>query len=277
MYEDYAIREDRLWPEGHEEYKYTPMRHPELPCEIAKLRQGDTKALLHFARRYGLLGYRHVVGCDAGEPLDWIWLHAHTINVCLTLTGLLRQDDETALRRYLSTLRGPLAWGKARFPGQGRREGLFHGELTIQAEDARCLLPGLSLTQNAKWLRRELVNHNTGPMTRLLVDAEMLGRETVNLETGPVTRVLWETEDQEERLYYRTEGVLRAAYWHLGTLLATGVPELVRCKDPKCQAWVAQKDPRQRFCPAPAGVKESRCSARMRMRTRRADQDVQAM
>jgi hypothetical protein len=59
--EDYAIRDDRLWSQGEIKYEYAPMTHQELPTEIAKLTWGDTKAVLRFARQYGLLGYDCVV------------------------------------------------------------------------------------------------------------------------------------------------------------------------------------------------------------------------
>src|SRR5215510_5062226 len=128
--EDYVIRNDRLWPQGEIKYKYAPMIHPELPTEIAKLTRGDNNAVLRFARRYGLLGYRCVVEAmlerqpsaehpiwrerlpeNEGEPLRWIWGHANTITVCLTLNNLLQEGDETALQNYLYTLRGPICRG----------------------------------------------------------------------------------------------------------------------------------------------------------------------
>src|SRR5262249_11634156 len=124
--EDYVIRDNRLWPQGEIKYKYAPMLHPELPTEIAKLTWGDARAVLHFAHQYGLLGYSYLVEDTLkrnpsakdpiwqerlpehqGEPLRWIWGHANTINVCLTLTSLLQRGDETALQSYLYTLRGP--------------------------------------------------------------------------------------------------------------------------------------------------------------------------
>jgi hypothetical protein len=236
-HENYSIRDGRLWPQGAQARWYTPMMHPELPHEIAKLRPGDTKAVLRFARWFGLLGYWHLTGQDEGEPLPWIWLHTRTINTCFELTHLLHQDDEAALTAYLATLTEPLAMGIRQWPGQRK------------FEDVRQYAPhpGLSPTANAKQLRRDIVNGNTGPITRFLL----------------------ETNDHVERLYFRLDGVLRMAYWHLGTFCLAGARPLVRCEDPKCQAWFAQKEPRQRFCPPLGGARESRCSARLRMRTRR--------
>jgi hypothetical protein len=260
--EDYVIRDDRLWPQGEIKYKYAPMLHPELTTEIAKLTWGDKRAVLRFARRYGLLGYSFVVEETLqrnpsaehpiwqerlseykGEPLRWIWGHASTINICLALTSLLQEGNEAALQSYLHTLRGPVSLG---WDVQ-----LNLDSYTVALEDG-CFIPfpELGIIESAKWFRRKTVNSNIGPVRRGIHDVDGKG----------------------EKSYYSVKGTVRAAYWHLATLIETGQYRLVRCKDPKCQAWFVQRDPRQRFCPAQGGMKESRCSARYRMRARRADQ-----
>ena len=263
--EDYAIRDDRLWSQGEIKYKYAPMTHQELPTEIAQLTWGDTKAVLRFARQYGLLGYDCVVQATlerkpsaehpilrerltehGGEPLRWIWGHANTINVCLTLTNLLQEGDENALLNYLYTPRGLISWGFAMHPTVDAFDEALADEWFIR-------LPDMGITASAKWFRRQIVNRNI----------------------GPVSRFMWDIDGKGEKAYFNVEGTVRAAYWHLATLIETGKYRLVRCKDAACQAWFAQRDPRQRFCPAQGGMKESRCSARYRMRARRADQRKQ--
>src|SRR5262249_14555403 len=176
----------------------------------------------------------------------WIWGHANTINVCLTLTNLLQEGDETALQNYLYTLRGPICRG-------------FHVHPDIDActealEDGGYIpFPEMGITASAKWFRRHTINSNI----------------------GPVSRLMWDMDGKGEKSYFNVKGTVRAAYWHLANLIETGKYPFVRCKDPECQAWFAQRDPRQRFCPAQGGMKESRCSARYRMRARRADQRKQ--
>jgi hypothetical protein len=183
---------------------------------------------------------------NQGEPLRWIWWHANTINVCLTLTSLLQEGDETALQSYLYTLRGPIIEG-------GFNSSRIDSSTEALEDGAFIPFPELGITESAKWFRRKTVNGNIGPVRRGIHDIDGKG----------------------EKSYYSVAGTVRAAYWHLATLIETGKYGLVRCKDTKCQAWFAQRDPRQRFCPAQSGMKESRCSARYRMRARRADKREQ--
>jgi hypothetical protein len=172
--EDYVIRDDRLWPQGKIKYEYAPMIHTELPTEIAKLTRGDNNAVLRFARRYGLLGYCYVLEVkditrrvgwnqeEVGEPLNWIWGHASTINACLTLTSLLQAGDETALQSYFYTFRGPVASGL---------NGIVpDGFGTLLGERGFSSFPGLGITENVKWFRRQTVNDNIGPVTRTLCE-----------------------------------------------------------------------------------------------------------
>ena len=257
--EDYVIRDDRLWPQGEIKCRYAPMLCEELPGEIAKLTWGDNNAVLRFARRYGLLGYWYVLKGEIalvrdvnpapdeeGEPLQWIWMHANTINVCLHLTNLLQEGNETPLQSYLSMLRSPLSLGVDYGPPlDACVEGL---------KDGCCIpIPEWRITENAQMVRNTLVNTNISPVRRRIFGVYGKG----------------------DKSCFSVMGTIRAAYWHLATLIETGNYRIVRCKDPKCQAWFAQKDPRQHFCPAQAGMKESRCSARYRMRARRADQREQ--
>jgi len=252
VYDTYVIRQERLWAEGSWS-GYVPMECPELPSALAKLRPGDTKAVLRFAREYGLLGYWHIAkGADGedgeGEPLDWIWAQAHTLNVCLALTGLLEHGEREPLEEYLAGLPGPLViFDAAGSPGRDWQSCVFWGK----SYAAACLghfPPFDTPFAHARWFRQWLVN--------------------INLR--PVRPRLHEDPEEGEQLYLWTEGVLGAAWFLLSRLLVTPHPRLVQCRDPKCQNWVVPTDQRQHFCAAPRGKRESRCSARYRMRNRRA-------
>ena len=94
VFDNYAIHEGMVIPDGAIRTRYAPETCPELPQQLARLSRGNTAATLAFVRTYGLLGYAQVaaaVGRRAhsqapGDPLAWIWAQAETVALCLLLT-----------------------------------------------------------------------------------------------------------------------------------------------------------------------------------------------
>src|SRR5687768_6883063 len=82
--EHYEVRDGHLYYVGQPVRTYQPAEHPEVATEFAKLRDGDTEAVLAFARQWGHLGHdslRQIASETARyqrgpDPLDWIWAHA---------------------------------------------------------------------------------------------------------------------------------------------------------------------------------------------------------
>src|SRR5262249_26273827 len=108
VHEDYAIVDEVLEPRGAISRSYAPSVHPELPQELAKLRRGKAREARDFARQYGLLGYGALVGHQgAGEPLLWIWSHAETLRLCLSLTDLMQKQEVGEIREKLHALELP--------------------------------------------------------------------------------------------------------------------------------------------------------------------------
>ena len=56
-------------------------------------------------------------------------------------------------------------------------------------------------------------------------------------------------------------------YWHLLQITARGVVQ--RCAEASCRAFFVQTRRMQRFCPAEAPVRTSRCAVRARRRAGR--------
>ena len=83
-------------------YEYYPMAFPSLPFELAKVEYWDKEGALSFVRKWGLLGVDRLQD-DAekahfgGDPLEFIWAHAHTIQNVLSLYDALQIDDFSKL------------------------------------------------------------------------------------------------------------------------------------------------------------------------------------
>jgi hypothetical protein len=63
------------------------------------------------------------------------------------------------------------------------------------------------------------------------------------------------------------QALLAMVYWHLLQVGAQGVVQ--RCAEASCRAFFVQTRRTQRFCPAEAPARESRCAVRARRRAGR--------
>ena len=66
----------------------------------------------------------------------------------------------------------------------------------------------------------------------------------------------------ERRDYLVVEASFQEIYWRLADRVAEG-HQVKQCR---CEAYFFPEDARQRFCPPPPGMNESRCGRRYRMR-----------
>jgi hypothetical protein len=288
----YEFKRDRgkaiavYWPGGvREKHTYFPILHRELPFEIAKLHEGDEKAVLEFVCIWGLLGQEKVYMHDRGqsflpwthpdsrslrdgakeaidsarpadveaeeyESLEWIWGHAYCIEWILSVYESLRigsQDEvEDAVRRLP---RGEAS--KSRFLKCSIAwSGPLNYEIAVPVDIAAV---GKTI--------RIIINHNLRGVTRFVTDHRKPGGGGV--------------------MYWDFRALVQYAYWHLANLFdspagndiedgtsANAAPVIARCE--ACNAMFLVEDKRQRFCSKLPGRKQSRCQSRSSKRRQRA-------
>ncbi len=242
----YTIQEDRLYPMGDARETYAPMRYMELPSEIAKLPSGDTKAVLDFAKTYGLMGYAALhpkTPADGqtqagGEPLTWIWAHAQGLKLCFDLSMYLYTQDEAKLDAYLEAYRaGKAVRGLQPYAAViASRDQVVHQRWLRQADSSAVKL--------ARDIRRQLINQNIVGIHRAFQDV-----------------------DGRDQAHFVCSALVEAAYWHLGETVLEQRHPVLRCEG--CGAAFVQRDPRQRFCPPRLHQKSSACAIRVRVRKHR--------
>lgn len=241
VHADYEVVHGALRPVGDVRHGYSPLVHPEIVTEIAKLHEGDESRVVAFARTWGLLGYPRDLA--EGDPLPWVWAHARGIRMVLDLHFYLQSGDYEGLSRFLDS-----------YP---RRS------LPSEPAEAAILLstggPSGILEQRLPWV--------------VIAPSEM-AREAIAAIINPNLRELhYElhtgTEGEGLRRVLAFRSPIALAYWHLAEM-STGDSPLVRCKE--CGAVFVRTDKRQRFCPPPpgwAGKTGSICGARSRKRRQR--------
>jgi len=248
--DDYAIDEGMLIHNGAIRTRYHPETCPALPQQLARVSRGDTAAALAFVRTYGLLGYAQVaaaVGRQAhsdapGDPLPWIWAQAETVALCLLLTYGLQTGDDATLQHGLRAVQlpqPPQADGGPRLIlptvwDQPRVHVSWPAPLH-SPEDWRTY---------ARYIRREVLN------------AHLLGIRPQLVDRGAT-----------DRPGCQFQALIAMVYWHLLQITARGVVQ--RCAEASCRAFFVQTRRMQRFCPAEAPVRTSRCAVRARRRAGR--------
>lgn len=244
IHEDYSIVDQLLRPTGAVREWYWPATHRQLPADIATLREGDTKRALHFARRWGLLGYQWLIPTEPGstqvigDHLPWTWAHARGIRLVLELYDALRQGGEETI-----------AWALEQVPGVVRDSS--EGTVSFVAGEANIIQDfhfygWRDDPVGTAWLLiRDLVNCNLGTL-----------RYQIDLEGGALL----------ETLVYPS--LVAMAYWHV-VQIVRGAGVLARCQE--CHQFFVQADRRQRYCPPPPreglrGKAGSACGSRKRQR-----------
>lgn len=237
---------------------YLPMARDRLPFRLASVQPNDEESALEFVRAWGLLGYNQLVDPESrlqGEPLQFIWGHAATIQNTLRLIKALQRHDEDALADALEvTLREePLIGGvTGRFWYWRCQAAAKRTLLSLAADEA----------SDAELARRLVATTISGNLAGVRPDV------ILDDETSPIRL----------RRTFRWSGLVEVAYWHLWNFIEGGLP-LAVCRH--CGGFFVKKDARQQFCPPPdshieefrSGYRtraQSQCAIRYRQRKFRA-------
>jgi hypothetical protein len=250
VFEDYAIHEGMVIPQGAIRARYDPETCPELPPQLARLSRGDTAAALAFVRTYGLLGYAQLAAAVGrrehslapGDPLAWIWAQAATVALCLLLTYGLQAGDDATLQHGLRALQLPQP------PQPDGGPLLIVPAVWDQPRVHICWPSPLHSPEDwqtyARAIRREVIN------------AHLLGIRPQLVERGAT-----------EHPGCQFQALIAMVYWHLLQVAARGVVQ--RCAEASCRAFFVQTRRTQRFCPAEKPARDSRCAVRARRRAGR--------
>jgi hypothetical protein len=250
VFEDYATHEGMVIPQGAIRARYCPETCPELPQKLARLARGDTAAVLAFVCTYGLLGYAQLAAAlgrsdpshAPGDPLAWIWAQAETVALCLYLTHGLQTGDDAALQHGLR------AWQLPQPPQPDRGPRLIVPAVWDQPRVPVCWSSPLHSPEDwrtyARYVRREVMNAHLRGIIPQLVDRGATDHPGCQFQA-----------------------LIALVYWHLLQVGAQGVVQ--RCAETSCRAFFVQTRRTQRFCPAEAPARESRCAVRARRRARR--------
>jgi hypothetical protein len=250
VFEDYATHDGMVIPQGAIRSSYGPETCPDLPQKLARLSRGDTAAVLAFVRTYGLLGYTPLAAAvgrgdphhTSGDPLAWIWAQAETVALCLHLTYGLQTGDDPALQHSLHALQIPQP------PQTAGGPLLIVPAVWDQPRVPVCWPSPLHSPDDwrtyARYIRREIINaHLVGLLPQLVARGET------------------------EHPGFQFQALIAMVYWHLLHVGTQGVVQ--RCAETSCRAFFVQTRRTQRFCPAEAPARESRCAVRARLRARR--------
>ena len=249
VFDDYAIHEGMVIPQGAIRTRYHPETCPALPQQLARVSRGDTAAALAFVRTYGLLGYAQVaaaVGRQAhrdapGDPLPWIWAQAETVALCLLLTYGLQTGDDATLQHGLRAVQLPQP------PQADGGPRLIIPAVWDQPRVHLCWPSPLHSPEDwrtyARHIRREVLN------------AHLRGIRLQFVERGI-----------SDHPGCQFQALIAMVYWHLLQVATRGVVQ--RCAEASCRAFFVQTRRTQRFCPAETPARDSRCAVRARSRRR---------
>lgn len=228
-------RVNRPW--GRYEYsaliKSARKENPKLPVR-AKLHELQVKALIAFMKQFGYLGQTILAGKPKridgeffdGDELAWALSHAENVDACLWLLSKLSGGQWKSLRDFF-------AWRPLE-------------ERTIP-------------TVSAPFFAAVTVPSLSGDQTKNAVEAATRGliSALLNPNLEGVSRVC---DGKESR--FRFTALIQIVYWRLADFAGSRyLRQCIECKTP-----FFATDNRQRFCPPPAGVRESRCGKRHQMR-----------
>lgn len=254
VYEDYEIKNGALNAKDGGNRAYAPIGYKNLPREIADLyHKKSDEAVIVFAKKYGHLGRMELFTSKQTdelieqrmktnkrnnnylETLDWIYAHAKTIDICLNINYYLQENLESPLREYIN---------------QFIKNSMYYFKDTAEEEhiinERYIPIEKNSLFDEARKIRRELINRNLFGISRLLIDDEQ-GKDTNAFEFTSLIQV---------------------AYWIIADTIVNG--RVKKCES--CGKLFIQTDKRQRYCPIPdyerknnPKRKDSRCAVRERV------------
>ena len=215
---------------------YFPAAVLNLPGELAGV--DSEKKLLAFAAEYGALGYNYLVEPkkrQGHDPVAWALAHAHTVRVVMELMNKL-QKFEKERRGLVWRERVWNAWADY-------LRGLLHGPYAF----------GAQVEKSYGW---QIFSGDPIEKTQTIL------RTLINPNIKGIQRRILTGKHGHFHAYFRYHALIELIYWQLANQLERGYARC--CKE--CQRPFVAHDRRQRFCPPPNGVKQSRCATRQKLR-----------
>ncbi len=256
------------------------------------------RAVLAFVKDYGLLGQStlgaspHVLLANGrryvtdGDDLLWFLDHASNVHLALKLIDALSRVDTNRLKALLEPLAqrqehlgwlAQAAWGKG--PEAERAKAALQAELkaeqrvTMTVDGQRVGLPD----------QRPLSIPTAAPPWRTEVPIDIIDIRKFLREAGEVTTatqvlaalitpnligVPRAIDPVSGVAVFRFTALVQAVYWLIADRMDSR--SLRHCQE--CGGLFLADDERERYCPPPPGVRQSRCRRRLHERERRARQ-----
>lgn len=257
----HTAKDNVLRASGAYRARYLPAAFPAVATDLARLAEGDERAALAFANKWGLLGYVDMAtreptisareraraqAMGGGDPLPWVWAHARGIRVCLELLHYLQRADEAGLTAYLDSLGGSFE-----SDGSDLEESPEIGSETVFGDLQAVVEEGFPKITYAR--RTEIT---TGVFSAFWAGASespnrAAAREIIQAVLLPnLPRQILPSSAEAHPL---AEGaamvaLIEACYWHLARFVR-GERRLGRCEAADCRSFFPRTDERQRFCP----------------------------
>lgn len=251
VFSDYKVKDRRIQPKPKKQKEaptfYVPAARTELPGEIAKLERNDIASVLKFARRYGSLGFSHLSPKEDkpyGDPLQWVWLHADTLRLALTLKELIDHQKTDELKRLLFEL----SQGEDRSK-EYPTPAVTYARLDKQQTIVFCPTSGASPDAVVQTLAANML-------------CTIVNNNIANLRP----ELTWRKINGTFQQHFLFTGLIEVAYWHVANALQGGM--IKRCQRSGCGGLFIQTDQRQRFCPT-GDKRESPCAVLDRVRRKR--------
>ena len=280
VFKHYEIKDLRLQPlvrpthskKGKRE-KYDPTQEPtiyfpsertELPARIATLKRDDHMSLLKFAHQYGSLGFSDLSLDETkpyGDPVQWIWLHAETLQLALSLKTLIDGQETDKLERLLFELP----------QGAKRDKDYPNPVLTLASLDKQqttFFFPSSGPSRDATL--QTIFFPTSGPSRTAVLQtmATDILRTIINSNIANLRpAVNWDAKDRTFRHQFQFTALIEVAYWHVANVLQGGLVQ--RCERSDCRQLFIRTDGRQRYCPT-GDKRESPCAVLDRVRHNRA-------
>jgi hypothetical protein len=221
--------------------EYLPMAYSQLPFELAKVNFGDREGALRFVREWGLLGYDRLIDhsekkARIGDPFEFIWWHARTIDRLLTLHDALSKDDPDILEATLDRIAPQHETSQTNRLGEPIIGRTFTG------------IQGASLEQQQGYAG----NYESEKLHSLQIITGFTGSNIAGIYGAVhIHGMLFPDVPPLENLAmgFFFESLIEGVWWHLARHL-TGQVRLAICDG--CGNYFERRDKRQRFCPPPA-------------------------
>lgn len=254
-----------LYP-GMQGKDYCPFDFPNLPNRLASVQ--TEKDVIHFAERYGVLGYQNLVGKTRagdvwfkGDPVNWFLLHAKTVKFALNLTHAVQsemKDQDIKRLIFQNTIKIPL-----------NRVELWARDLP----DDATVPAHYFAVEGDKDQIHPLIQTDTweGHHDSIAIQIVSL---LVNSNTRGIARAIGQKRRKSKAEQYcfsqqfKARCLIEAIWYHVGDAALNIQGRSTRiCKE--CGLPFVVTDNRQEFCPGDMYSSGSLCGARWRVRKKR--------